>query len=44
VAVIGLGATAAVVLRRRRLDTWAKRPLMFEDEFPDALMALQLWQ
>ena len=44
VVVVGLGATAAVVLRRRRLDTWAKRPLMFEDEFPDALMALQLWQ
>ena len=43
--VIGAaGAALAYVLRRRRLDAWAKRPLMFEDEFPDALMALELRQ
>jgi hypothetical protein len=35
---------AAYVLRRRRLEAWARRPLMFEDEFPDTLMPLQLRQ
>jgi hypothetical protein len=43
-AVIGLGLAAAYVLRRRRLEAWARRPLMFEDEFPDTLMPLQLRQ
>jgi hypothetical protein len=43
-AVIGLGLAAAYVLRRRRLAAWARRPLMFEDEFPDTLMPLQLRQ
>ena len=42
--IVAAGAAVAYVLRRRRLDTWAKRPLMFEDEFPDALMALELRQ
>ena len=42
--VVAAGAALAYVLRRRRLDAWAKRPLMFEDEFPDALMALELRQ
>jgi hypothetical protein len=40
--IVGAGAALAYVLRRRRLDAWARRPLMFEDEFPDALMALEL--
>ena len=42
--IVAAGAALAYVLRRRRLDAWAKRPLMFEDEFPDALMALELRQ
>jgi hypothetical protein len=29
-------------LRSRRLVTWTKTPLMFEDEFPDQLLQLQL--
>ena len=43
-AVIALGLAAAYMLRRRRLEAWARRPLMFEDEFPDTLMPLQLRQ
>jgi hypothetical protein len=42
--ILAAGAGLAYELRRRRLDTWARRPLMFEDEFPDALMALELWR
>ena len=42
--IVAAGAALAYKLRRRRLDAWARRPLMFEDEFPDTLMALQLWQ
>ena len=42
--ILAAGAVLAYELRRRRLDAWARRPLMFEDEFPDAVMALQLWQ
>ena len=44
IALISLGSALAYWLRGRRLDAWTKRPLMFEDEFPDALMALHLWQ
>ncbi len=44
IVVVAAGSAVAFVLRRRRLDAWARRPLMFEDEFPDALMALHLWQ
>ena len=29
-------------LRERRLATWTKTPLMFEDEFPDQMLQLQL--
>jgi hypothetical protein len=39
--------TAALVvvgywLRERRLATWRQTPLMFEDEFPDQMLQLQL--
>jgi hypothetical protein len=34
----------ACLLRRRRLAIWGKTPLMFEDEFPDQPLQLQLWQ
>jgi hypothetical protein len=34
----------ACLLRRRRLAIWSKTPLMFEDEFPDEPLQLQLWQ
>ena len=44
IVVVAAGSVVAFVLRRKRLDAWARRPLMFEDEFPDALMALHLWQ
>jgi hypothetical protein len=43
VLVIGAGLALAKALHRRRMNAWAKSPLMFEDEFPDALMALDLW-
>ena len=42
IAFISLALALAHWLRRRRLDAWTKRPLMFEDEFPDALLALHL--
>jgi len=29
-------------LRERRLSAWRKTPLMFEDEFPDQMLQLQL--
>jgi hypothetical protein len=39
-------ATALLILgywlRERRLATWRKTPLMFEDEFPDQMLQLQL--
>ena len=43
----GLVITAALLiigywLRERRLVAWKKTPLMFEDEFPDQLLQLQL--
>jgi hypothetical protein len=43
----GLVITAALLvvgfwLRERRLATWRKTPLMFEDEFPDQVLQLQL--
>ncbi len=43
----GLAITAALLiigywLRERRLVTWKRTPLMFEDEFPDQLLQLQL--
>jgi hypothetical protein len=43
----GLVITAALLivgfwLRERRLATWRKTPLMFEDEFPDQMLQLQL--
>jgi hypothetical protein len=42
--VVGSGTATAGLLRRRRLEAWARRPLRFEDEFPDALSLLQLRQ
>jgi hypothetical protein len=39
VMILGL---AAWWLRRRRLATWTRSPLMFEDEFPDRPLQLQL--
>jgi len=43
----GIVITAALLvigfwLRERRLATWRKTPLMFEDEFPDQVLQLQL--
>jgi hypothetical protein len=43
----GLVITGALLiigywLRERRLATWKKTPLMFEDEFPDQMVQLQL--
>ena len=43
----GIVITAALLvigfwLRERRLATWRRTPLMFEDEFPDQLLQLQL--
>ena len=32
----------AVVLARRRLAIWGEAPLMFEDEFPDQPLQLEL--
>jgi hypothetical protein len=44
IAIVGMGVAAGWLLRRRRLEEWSRRPLAFEDEFPDAVMALQLTQ
>jgi len=46
-ATQGIVVAASLVLvgywlRERRLLTWTKTPLMFEDEFPDQLLQLQL--
>jgi hypothetical protein len=43
----GLVITASLIviggwLRERRLATWRRTPLMFEDEFPDQVLQLQL--
>jgi hypothetical protein len=43
----GFVITAALLvvgywLHERRLTTWRKTPLMFEDEFPDRVLQLQL--
>jgi len=35
-------ATVAWLLRRQRLGSWGQTPLMFEDEFPDRVLELQL--
>ena len=42
VVVIMVLATVAWLLRRQRLGSWGQTPLMFEDEFPDRVLELQL--
>jgi len=42
VVIVMILATAAWLLRRHRLGSWGQAPLMFEDEFPDRVLELQL--
>jgi hypothetical protein len=42
VVIVMILATAAWLLRRYRLGSWGQTPLMFEDEFPDRVLELQL--
>jgi hypothetical protein len=42
--ILAAAALTAYVLRRQRLNTWRKTPLMFEDELPDQPMPLRLGQ
>jgi hypothetical protein len=42
VVIVMTLATAAWLLRRYRLGSWGQTPLMFEDEFPDRVLELQL--
>ena len=42
VAIVMILAIAAWLLRRYRLGSWGQTPLMFEDEFPDRVLELQL--
>ena len=43
IALVSLGSTLAYCSAAAG-SRLTKRPLMFEEEFPDALMALHLWQ
>jgi hypothetical protein len=40
--VVTVLSVVAWLLRRRRLHTWRRAPLMFEDEFPDQPLQLEL--
>jgi hypothetical protein len=40
--IVVILATAAWLLRSYRLGSWGQTPLMFEDEFPDRVLELQL--
>jgi hypothetical protein len=42
VVIVMILTTAAWLLRRYRLGSWGQTPLMFEDEFPDRVLELQL--
>jgi len=42
VAIVMILAVAAWLLRTYRLGSWGQTPLMFEDEFPDRVLELQL--
>ncbi|HEY7190891.1 MAG TPA: hypothetical protein VH436_30275 [Vicinamibacterales bacterium] len=42
VTIVIILAIAAWLLRRTRLGSWGQSPLMFEDEFPDRVLELQL--
>ena len=42
VVIVMILAAAAWLLRRHRLGSWGQAPLMFEDEFPDRVLELQL--
>jgi len=42
VVIVMILATTAWLLRRYRLGSWGQTPLMFEDEFPDRVLELQL--
>lgn len=42
VMIVIILAIAAWLLRRNRLGSWGQTPLMFEDEFPDRVLELQL--
>jgi hypothetical protein len=42
VVILGAGLVVSYALHRRRLKEWVRLPLIFEDEFPDTPMALDL--
>jgi hypothetical protein len=41
-AIVGALVAVGYWLRKRRLAAWQRTPLMFEDEFPDRVLQLQL--
>ncbi|HEY1306825.1 MAG TPA: hypothetical protein VGF24_24900 [Vicinamibacterales bacterium] len=42
IVIVAVLSGAAWMLRRRRLRMWSRAPLMFEDEFPDQPLRLEL--